>query len=196
MRATIARNIKSNKKNLSPERREELLRALKARFEKNMNRHKGLEFAEVQAKLEANIEKLWSLNEMQRTGGEPDVVGHDKETGEYIFYDCSAESPKGRRSVCYDREALDRRKEHKPEDSAIAMAAAMGIELLTEEQYRELQKLGDFDTKTSSWVKTPSDIRKLGGALFCDRRYHTVFVYHNGAESYYAGRAFRGSLSV
>ena len=189
-------NTNSNKKELSPEQREELLRALKARFEKNMNRHKGLEWAKVQAKLEANAEKLWSLNEMERTRGEPDVVGHDKKTGEYIFYDCSAESPKGRRSVCYDREALESRKEHKPEDNAIDMAAAMGIELLTEEQYRELQKLGNFDTKTSSWVKTPSDIRKLGGALFCDRRYDTVFVYHNGAESYYAARAFRGSLRV
>ena len=196
MRATGARNIKSNKKDLSPERRKELLGALKARFEKNMNRHKGLEWDKVQAKLEANAEKLWSLNEMERTGGEPDVVGHDKKTGEYIFYDCSAESPKGRRSVCYDREALEARKEHKPKDSAVDMATAMGIELLTEEQYRELQKLGDFDTKTSSWVKTPSDIRKLGGALFCDRRYDTVFVYHNGAESYYAARAFRGSLRV
>jgi hypothetical protein len=190
------RPYKSNKKALSPEPYEELLRSLKARFEKNMNRHKGLEWAQVQARLEANAEKLWSLNEMERTGGEPDVVGHDKKTGEYIFYDCSAESPKGRRSVCYDREALESRKEHKPEDSAVGMAAAMGIELLTEEQYRELQKLGDFDTKTSSWVKTPSDIRKLGGALFCDRRYDTVFVYHNGAESYYAARAFRGSLRV
>jgi hypothetical protein len=196
MRTTKARNMNSNKKDLSPEQREELLRALKARFEKNMNRHKGLEFAEVQAKLAANTEKLWSLNEMERTGGEPDVVGHDKETGEYIFYDCSAESPKGRRSVCYDREALESRKEHKPENNAIDMAAAMGIELLTEEQYRELQKLGNFDTKTSSWVKTLSEIRKLGGALFCDRRYDTVFVYHNGAESYYAARAFRGSLRV
>jgi len=196
MRATRARNINSNKKDLSPEQREELLRALKARFEINMNRHKGLEWAQVQAKLEANAEKLWSLNEMERTGGEPDVVGHDKKTGEYIFYDCSAESPKGRRSVCYDREALESRKEHKPEDNAIDMAAAMGIELLTEEQYRELQKLGNFDPKTSSWVKTPSDIRKLGGALFCDRRYDTVFVFHNGAESYYAARAFRGSLRV
>jgi hypothetical protein len=196
MRTTRTRKISSNKKDLSPERRKQLLIALKARFEKNMNRHKGLEWDKVQAKLEANAEKLWSLNEMERTGGEPDVVGHDKKTGEYIFYDCSAESPKGRRSVCYDREALESRKEHKPEDNAIDMAAAMGIELLTEEQYRELQKLGDFDTKTSSWVKTPSDIRKLGGAIFCDRRYDTVFVYHNGAESYYAARAFRGSLRV
>jgi len=196
MRATRARNINSNKKDLSPEQGEELLRALKARFEKNMNRHKGLEWAQVQAKLEANAEKLWSLNEMERTGGEPDVVGHDKKTGEYIFYDCSAESPKGRRSVCYDREALESRKEHKPEDSAIDMAAAMGIEVVTEEQYRELQKLGNFDAKTSSWVKTPSDIRKLGGALFCDRCYDTVFVYHNGAECYFAARAFRGSLRV
>ena len=188
--------ISSTKKKLSPEQREELLRALKARFEKNMNRHKGLEWAKIHAKLEANTEKLWSLNEMERTGGEPDVVGHDKKTGEYIFYDCSAESPKGRRSVCYDREALEARKEHKPKDSAIDMAATMGIELLTEEQYRELQKLGNFDTKTSSWVKTPSDIRKLGGALFCDRRYDHVFVYHNGAESYYSARGFRGLLSV
>ncbi len=196
MRATSARNISSNKKDLSPERGEELLRALKVRFEKNMNRHKGFEWAKVQAKLEASAEKLWSLNEMERTGGEPDVVGHDKKTGEYIFYDCSGESPKGRRSVCYDREALESRKEHKPEDNAIDMTTAMGIELLTEEQYRELQKLGNFDTKTSSWVNTPSDIRKLGGAIFCDRRYDTVFVYHNGAESYYAARAFRGSLRV
>jgi uncharacterized protein DUF4256 len=189
-------NVNSNNKKLAPEQREELLRALKARFEKNMNRHKGLEWAKVQAKLEANTEKLWSLNEMERTGGEPDVVGHDKKTGEYIFYDCSAESPKGRRSVCYDREGQESRKEHKPENNAIDMAAAMGIELLTEEQYRELQKLGDFDTKTSSWVKTPSDIRKLGGALFGDRRYNTVFVYHNSAPTYYAVRAFRGSLRV
>ena len=185
-----------NKKELSPEQREELLRALQTRFEKNMNRHKGLEWAKIQAKLEANAEKLWSLNEMEKTAGEPDVVGHDKKTGEYIFYDCSAESPKGRRSICYDREALESRNEHKPEDSAINMAAAMGVELLTEDQYRELQKLGNFDTKTSSWVTTPSHIRKLGGALFCDRRYDTVFVYHNGAESYYAARAFRGSLRV
>src|ERR1700720_3681637 len=196
MKATRARKLKSNKKDLSPEQREELLRALKARFEKNMNRHKGLEWARVQAKLEANAEKLWSLNEMERTGGEPDVVGHDKKTDEYIFYDCSAESPKGRRSVCYDREALESRKEHKPKDSAVGMAVAMGIELLTEEQYRELQKFGKFDAKTSSWVKTPSAIRNLGGALFCDRRYDTVFVYHNGAESYYAARAFRGSPRV
>jgi len=184
------------KKEFSPEQREELLKALKARFEKNMNRHKGLEWAKVQAKLEANTEKLWSLNEMETTGGEPDVVGHDKETDEYIFCDCSPESPKGRRSVCYDREALESRKEHKPEDNALDMAAAIGIELLTEEQYRALQKLGNFDSKTSSWVKTPADIRKLGGALFCDRRYNTVFVYHNGAESYYAARGFRGSLRV
>ena len=188
--------FKNKKKELSPEPRKDLLRALQARFEKNMNRHKGLEWAAVQAKLEANAERLWSLNEMERTGGEPDVVGHDQKTGEYIFYDCSAESPKGRRSVCYDREALESRKEHKPADSAVDMAAAMDIELLTQEQYRELQKLGNFDTKTSSWVKTPSDIRTLGGALFCDRRYDTVFVYHNGAESYYAARAFRGSLRV
>jgi len=196
MRALKTRDINNNKKDLSPEQREELLRALQARFQKNMNRHKGLEWAKLQAKLEANAEKLWSLNEMERTGGEPDVVGHDKKTGEYIFCDCSAESPKGRRSACYDREALESRKEHKPDDNAIDMAAAMGIELLTEEQYRELQKLGNFDTKTSSWVKTPSDIRKLGGALFCDRRYDTVFLYHNGAESYYAARAFRGSLRL
>jgi hypothetical protein len=185
-----------SKKELSPEKREEIFSALKTRFEKNMNRHEGLEWAQVQAKLEANAEKLWSLSEMERTGGEPDVVGFDKETLRYIFYDCSAESPKGRRSVCYDREALESRKEHKPENNALDMAAAMGIELLTEEQYRELQKLGNFDTKTSSWVQTPSDIRKLGGALFCDRRYNTVFVYHNGADSYFGGRGFRGSLSI
>jgi len=188
--------IKRKQKELSPEQRKELLGTLKARFEKNVNRHKGLGWAEVQAKLEANTEKLWSINEMERTGGEPDVVGHDKKTGEYIFYDCSEESPKGRRSLCYDREALDSRKENKPRDNAMDMADAMGIELLTEEQYRELQKLGDFDTKTSSWAKTPSAIRKLGGALFCDRRFDTVFVYHNGAESYYAARAFRGSIKV
>jgi hypothetical protein len=206
-----------NKKKLSPEqpalptgpdkvgagRCEELLKALKTRFEKNMNRHKGLEWARVQAKLEAclsgrqaNPGKLWSLNEMERTGGEPDVVGYDKKTGEYIFYDCSAESPTGRRSLCYDHEALESRKEHKPKNSAVAMAAAMGIELLSEEQYRELQKLGRFDAKTSSWMKTPSAIRELGGALFCDRRYDHVFVYHNGAESYYASRGFRGWLRV
>jgi hypothetical protein len=189
-------NMNSNKEELSPEKREELLGALRARFEKNMNRHKELEWDAVQIKLEANAERLWSLSEMERTGGEPDVVGHDKKTGEYIFYDCSAESPKGRRSVCYDREALESRKEHKPKDNAIDMAAAMGIELLAEEQYRELQKLGNFDLKTSSWVKTPADIRKLGGAIFCDRRYDTVFAYHNGAESYYAARGFRGSLRV
>ena len=176
--------------------REELLSALKARFEKNMKRHKNLEWAKVQAALEANAGKLWSLSEMERTGGEPDVVGYDKGKGEYIFYDCSAESPKGRRSVCYDRAALDSRKEHKPGNDALGMAAAMGIELLTEEQYRELQQLGNFDLKTSSWITTPPAIRKLGGALFCDRRYNTVFVYHNGAESYYAARGFRGSLRV
>ena len=185
-----------NKKELSPEQREKLLGALKARFEKNVNRHKGLEWAKVRAKLEASPEKLWSLSEMEKTGGEPDVVGHDKKTGEYIFFDCSAESPKGRTSFCYDREALDSRKEHKPKNSAIDMATALGIELLTEEQYFELQKLGEFDAKTSSWVKTPADIRKLGGALFCDRRFDTVFVYHNGAESYYVARGFRGSLRV
>jgi hypothetical protein len=181
---------------ISKKQRDELLSALKARFEKHMNRHKGLEWAKVQAKLEANTKALWSLHEMERTGGEPDVVGHDTRTGEYIFNDCSAESPKGRRSLCYDREALESRKENKPENNAMDMATAMGIELLTEEQYRKLQKLGNFDTKTSSWVKTPSDIRKLGGALFCDRRYDTVFVYHNGAESYYAARGFRGSVRV
>jgi hypothetical protein len=188
--------MKNIEKKVSPGQRDELLTALKARFEKHLSRHRGLEWAKVQAKLEANPEKLWSLNEMERTGGEPDVVGQDKKTGEYIFYDCSAESPKGRRSVCYDHEALESRKENKPEDNAMDMASAIGIELLTEEQYRELQKLGNFDTKTSSWVKTPSDIRRLGGALFCDRRYDTVFVYHNGAESYYAARGFRGSLRV
>lgn len=183
-------------KTLSPEQGERLLETLKARFEKNMHRHKGLEWAKVQAKLESNPEKLRSLHEMEKTGGEPDVIGRDKKTGEYIFFDCSAESPKGRRSLCYDPEALESRKEHKPHDSAVGMAAAMGIDLLTEEQYRALQKLGTFDTKTSSWVKTPADIRKLGGALFCDRRYDTVFLYHNGAESYYAARGFRGSLRV
>src|SRR5882724_9827691 len=188
--------VNSDKKDLSPGQREDLLRGLKARFDKNMNRHKGLEWARVQAKLEANAEKLLSLHEMERTGGEPDVVDQDKNTGEYIFYDCSAESPKGRRSLCYDREALESRKEHKPENNAMEMAAVMGIELLTEAQYRELQKLGKFDAKTSSWVQTPSEIRKLGGAIFCDRRYNTVFTYHNGAESYYAARAFRGSLRV
>ena len=182
------------KKELSTGRREELLKALKTRFEKNMDRHKGLEWIKVQAKLEAKAEKLWSLNEMEGTGGEPDVIGYDKITGEYIYYDCSAESPGGRRSICYDREALESRKEFKPKDSAMDMAAAMGIEILTEEQYRELQILGNFDIKTSSWILTPPDIRKLGGALFCDRRYNTVFVYHNGAESYYAARGFRGSL--
>jgi hypothetical protein len=184
------------KKEFSLKQGQDLLKALRARFEKNMDHHKGLEWAKVQAKLEANTEKLWSLNEMERTGGEPDVVGHDKKTGEYIFYDCSPESPPGRRSFCYDREALDSRKEHKPENNAVEMAVSIGIELLTEEQYRALQKLGNFDLKTSSWVKTPADIRKLGGALFCDRRYNTVFVYHNGAESYYAARGFRGSLKV
>jgi hypothetical protein len=188
--------MKSEKRELSPEQLEELLRVLKDRFEENMNRHIGFQWASVQAKLEANTEKLWSLSEMERTGGEPDVVGYDKETDEYIFYDCSAESPKGRRNVCYDREGLESRKEHKPENNTIDMAAAMGIELLTEEQYRELQKLGNFDTKTSSWVKTPSDIRKLGGALFADRRYDNVFVYHNSAPSYYGVRGFRGSLRL
>jgi hypothetical protein len=186
----------NNKKELSSEQREELLRALKTRFEKHMNRHKGLEWANIGAKLEANTEKLWSLHEMERTGGEPDVVGQDAKTGEYIFYDCSAESPKGRRSLCYDIEAWESRKEFKPETSAIEMAASMGIELLNEEQYRELQLLGNFDLKTSSWVITPAGIRKHGGALFCDRRYDDVFVYHNGAESYYAARGFRGSLRV
>ena len=188
--------INNKKKELSPEQCGALLSTLKARFEKNMHLHKGLEWAKVRARLEANTEKLWSLTEMERTGGEPDVVGHDKKTGEYLFYDCSAESPKGRRSLCYDREALESRKEDKPANSAIDMATAMGIELLTEEQYRELQKLGEFDTKTSSWVETPAAIRKLGGALFGDRRYDCVFVYHNGAQSYYAARGFRGSLSV
>jgi len=186
---------KKDKKGLAPAQHEELLRTLKTRFEKNMNRHKGVEWTKVQAKLEANPEKLWSLEEMESSGGEPDVVSHEK-TSEYIFYDCSAESPKARRSVCYDREALEARKENKPKDSAIDMAAAMGIELLSEEQYRQLQQLGNFDTKTSSWIKTPAEIRKLGGALFCDRRYDHVFVYHNGADSYYAARGFRGSLRI
>lgn len=189
-------NINSNKKELPPEQREELLGALMARFEKSMNRHENLKWAKVQSKLEANAEKLWSLGEMERTGGEPDVVGFDKSVSEFIFYDCSAESPTGRRSVCYDREAQESRKAHKPENNAVEMAAAMGIEILTEEQYRELQKLGNFDERTSSWVKTPAEIRNLGGALFCDRRYGKVFVYHNGAESYYGARAFRGLLRV
>src|SRR5215472_1313241 len=194
MTPTRAKNV--SRKDLSPAQGEELLRALRTRFAKNMNRHKGLEWAQIQARLDDNAEELWSLHEMERTGGEPDVIGHDKNTGEYIFCDCSAQSPTDRRSLCYDGEALESRKEHKPKGSAVDMTTAMGIALLTEEQYRELQKLGDFDTKTSSWVKTPSDIRKLGGALFCDRRYDTVFVYHNGAESYYAARAFRGLLRV
>ena len=183
-------------KEFSPKQRDELLRTLKNRFEKNINRHKGIAWGEVQAKLQANTEKLWSLNEMERTGGEPDVVGHDKKTGEYILFDCSAETPRDRTSVCYDREGLESRKEHRPKTTAMDMAAIMGIELLTEEEYLELQKLGDFDTKTSSWVKTPPDIRKLGGALYCDRRYGRVFVGHNGAQSYYAARAFRGSIRV
>jgi len=185
-----------DKKKFSSEQQKEFFSSLKARFEKNMNRHKGIEWAKAQAKLEANPEKFWSLNEMERTGGEPDVVDYDKKTGEYIFYDCSAESPKERRSFCYDHEALNSRKEAKPKDSAVNMAAAMGIELLSEEQYRELQQLGEFDTKTSSWIITPPAIRKLGGALFCDRRYNHVFTYHNGAESYYAARGFRGSLRI
>jgi hypothetical protein len=191
-------SVTTSKGELPPEQREELLKALKDRFEENMNRHTDIEWIKVQAKLKVanNTEKLWSLNEMERTGGEPDVVGYDEKTGEYIFYDCSAESPKGRRSICYDREALESRKEFRPKDTAIDMAAAIGIEILTEEQYRELQKLGEFDTKTSSWVKTPSDIRKLGGAIFTDRRYNHVFTYHNGAESYYAARGFRGSLRI
>ena len=181
---------------LSNKQREEILKALQSRFEQNRIRHKGLDWPQVQARLEGNLTNLWSLSEMERTGGEPDVVGHDKWTGEYIFYDCSPESPNGRRSLCYDHEALHSRKENKPKDNAVDMADAMGIELLTEEQYRELQKLGNFDMKTSSWVKTPSNIRKLGGALFCDRRYDTVFVYHNGAESYYAARGFRGWVRI
>jgi hypothetical protein len=195
-RKTVLQTPKKNKKELSPEQRKKLFSALKTRFEKNMNRHKGHEWADAQARLEANPDKLWSLHEMERTGGEPDVVGHDKKTGEYIFFDCSEESPKDRRSLCYDRKALDSRKENKPKGSAMDMAAAMGIELLTEEQYRGLQELGEFDTKTSSWLSTPSKIRELGGAIFCDRRFDTVFVYHNGAESYYAARGFRGWLRV
>jgi hypothetical protein len=190
------KNTNRNKKQLPAAQREALLNTLKARFEKNMHRHKSLDWAKVLARLEDNPEKLWSLNEMEDTGGEPDVVGYDKKTGEFIFYDCSAETPKGRRNLCYDREALESRKEHKPEDSAIDMAAAMGIALLTEAQYRELQQLGNFDTKTSSWVQTPAAIRRLGGALFCDRRYDHVFLYHNGASSYYAARGFRGALSI
>ena len=189
-------NIKSNKKELSPKQRDELLAALKGRFEKHISRHKGLEWAKVQARLEAHADKVWSLHEMERTGGEPDVVGHDRKTGEFVFFDCSAESPKGRMSVCYDREALDSRKEHKPKTSAMDMAATMGIELLSEEQYFELQKLGEFDTKSSSWVRTPEDIRKLDGAIYGDRRYGRVFIGHNGAQSYYSGRGFRGSLRV
>jgi len=188
--------MKSSKKKLSPEQSKELLKVLKTRFEKNMKRHKGIDWDKVQAKLEKNPDKLWSLEEMEITGGEPDVVSFDKKTGDYIFYDCSAETPKGRRSFCYDGEALRSRKEHKPKNSAIEMSADMGIEILTEEQYRELQELGEFDTKSSSWIQTPAKIRELGGALFCDRRYDTVFVYHNGAESYYAVRGFRGSLRV
>ena len=188
--------VSTDKKELSTKHTEEQLQVLKVRFEKNMDRHDGIEWAKVAAKLRAHSAKLWSLSEMERTGGEPDVVGYDKKTGEYVFYDCSAQSPKGRRSFCYDREALESRKEHKPKDSATGMASAMGVELLTEEQYRELQRLGEFDTTTSSWIKTPPEVRKLGGALFCDRRFNTVFVYHNGAESYYAARAFRGSLRV
>ncbi len=188
--------MKNSKKKLSSEESKELLKALKTRFEKNMQRHKGIEWAKVQTKLEANSEKIWSLNEMELSGGEPDVVGYDKKTNEFIFYDCSEESPKGRRSTCYDHEALNSRKEHKPKNSALNMAVEMGIEILTEEEYRELQKLGSFDLKTSSWIKTPATIRELGGAIFCDRRFNTVFVYHNGAESYYAVRGFRGKLLV
>lgn len=188
--------MKTTKKKLSPEQQAELIGTLKTRFEKNKARHKGLDWSKVQARLEAHPAKLWSLDEMESSGGEPDVVGYDTKTGEFIFYDCSAESPKGRRSICYDHEALESRKEHKPKDSALGMAADMGIDILTEAEYRELQKLGEFDMKTSSWVKTPAGIRALGGALFCDRRYDTIFLYHNGAESYYAARAFRGSLRV
>ena len=188
--------MKSAKKELSAKDRDELLKALKTRFQKNMGRHAGLEWSKVQAKLEAHPEKLWSLREMEDSGGEPDVVGHDKKSGEYLWFDCAAESPKGRFSLCYDREALDARKEHKPKSSAMETAAAMGIELLTEEQYHALQKLGNFDTKTSSWLRTPEEIRKLGGAIFGDRRFGRVFIYHNGAQSYYSGRGFRGALSV
>jgi hypothetical protein len=190
------KEIRSKNKKLSSEQREKLLRTLKDRFESNMSRHRSLDWTKVQAKLKANSAKLWSISEMERTGGEPDVVGRDSKTGEYVFFDCSAESPAGRRSVCYDNDALESRKKHKPKNSAEDMVAAIGIELLTEDQYRALQKLGEFDTKTSSWVQTPSDVRELGGALFCDRRYNKVFVYHNGAESYYAARGFRGSLKV
>jgi hypothetical protein len=196
MKTTTSRSVNGTMKDFSPEIREQLLNVLKTRFERNTFRHEGLVWAQVQAKLEASAEKLWSLNEMERTGGEPDVAGLAGRTGEYVFFDCSAESPKGRRSLCYDREALESRKQHKPENSALEMAAAMGIDLLTEEQYRELQGLGEFDAKTSSWIRTPPQIRQLGGALFCDRRYGNVFVYHNGAESYYAARGFRGSLRV
>ncbi len=192
----VQKNVNKNNKELLPEQRDELLKILKARFEKNLNLHKDIEWDKVQAKLESNAEKLWSLNEMEITGGEPDVVGYDENTDEYIFYDCSLESPKGRRSICYDHEALESRKEHKPENNAMDMARDMGIEILTEAEYRKLQKLGNFDTKTSSWVKTPDYIRKLGGAIFCDYRYDTVFVYHNGAESYYASRGFRGFLKI
>lgn len=188
--------MSDNKRMLSSEEYKNLLEILKERFEKNMNRHKGMEWDEVQEKLKDNTEKLWSLYEMERTGGEPDIIGYDEETGEYVFYDCSAESPKGRRSICYDRKALESRKQNKPQNNVIDMALDMGIEVLTEEQYRELQKLGSFDLKTSSWVKTPENIRKKGGAIFCDYRYDTVFVYHNGAESYYSARGFRGSLRV
>ena len=187
---------KTTKNKLTPEQADKLLKTLKPRFEKNASRHKGIEWAKVQAKLEANADKLWSLNQMEATGGEPDVVGHDKKTGAYIFFDCSPETPAGRRSICYDRAALDARKEHKPKTSAMDMAAEIGVELLTEEQYRQLQQLGNFDTKTSSWITTPANVRKLGGALFCDRRFDTVFTYHNGAESYYAARGFRGWVGV
>ena len=189
-------HLNDNNMELSPKQREELLKALKTRFEKNTNRHEGLQWAEIQAKLESNTEKLWALSEMERTGGEPDVVNYDNTTGEYLFYDCSAESPAGRRNVCYDQEALESRKQYKPSNSALNMAATMGVEILTEEEYRELQNLGEFDLKTSSWVKTPNDIRKLGGAIFCDRRYDNVFVYHNSVESYYAARGFRGLLVI